>query len=1116
MEEAKQWIAEQSNPPFEAQVDIAQDELGLKAFFQTAKEAGMTDKEYEVYLQSIESSKQAAVVNQKDKALRQQKKELEQEWQLELSRERGVAQEELSSQPVYQAIHGIGADRLNRQDVEAIAQELGISLDDLPTQTGGRKLFATTKGESTIPVDVYAELHGYDDAVSMIEDMLTAPDYATQVERVANQRMAEKHGDINTLVDGINEARKSLHTDEQLSVLVMEVNALRKATKDKRLTPQLIRAAAREFIATLPLTSLTSAKLMQNHKRLAQQARSALKAGKTKEAASLKFQQVMNFEAFKQAQKVTKQIEAQRKKVSKYNRNRKTNNKMPNEALEAIRDILSQVNLSNRRGTKGKSAKKGVMDRKVDPVNLPDFLKTDGKKFWKDMTVGEWNEMVNVVEAIAHKGREVNKLRSQSKEQLVDEIGKGIYQQAEVNLKKSAKVMTEDRNRWTRMKQDAKELLSMALNMDTVLRIVDGFTDLGYVYTNTKGRIDRALAQGYHPGQVGYLRRQQAEAIKLSKLFDVWTADEKKSMHKSFKVDGLGERKINHKTLLAVLLNSGNEGNITAMLEGGNFTKQELNAIWRHASKKDWDFAQSVWDYLATFQPEIVEATKRRNNTVPEMVNGDAIKTLHGTYKGGYYPIRYDSTEAMSDVFHPDTAEKLINEVRFGSFTASHTADGHLKARSNPGVEQVSMDLFTLNTHVDQVIYDLEVGDAIADFYKVWFNENTKAAFRDHGAMHYWEYGELWLRDAITQEVGASNAIYRAARHLRTSFTASKLAFNVSVAVTQVAGLSQTSVVIGRKHMWKGIRTFLGAKWTGKDSVLNVVARQSGFMATRQENWNKDVLDAQKAMAEGTLLDRVTPGSSATFIRDTMFWGIKKMQMIVDMMTWLGGLSKGMEQFNGDYNKAVDYADRAVSRSQGSGVFTERTAFERGTIGKGVKQNELVRSFTPLISYFAAKYNIAYERTKQTKFTNPGNLAVWAWDMVTLYLVDALIAGILTGQVPFDDDDDESVGHWILAQGVSALAAGVPFAREAVSAARGFPAGGIGGAVAKYIGNAYDQVTQGDIDEALIKGTSNLMGVFFKWPSAAVNKIITNANNVSEGDDVTPQEWIFGSKYKGK
>jgi hypothetical protein len=132
------------------------------------------------------------------------------------------------------------------------------------------------------------------------------------------------------------------------------------------------------------------------------------------------------------------------------------------------------------------------------------------------------------------------------------------------------------------------------------------------------------------------------------------------------------------------------------------------------------------------------------------------------------------------------------------------------------------------------------------------------------------------------------------------------------------------------------------------------------------------------------------------------------MQQFVDTITWLGAKRQGLVMFEGDEKKSTAHADRMVARAQGSGNFHERTNFERGTINKGVRNTETVRAWSLFLSYFAAKVNVAYERTKKVNIhKNPMELINYPVDMAMLFAVEGVLAAIIREGLP--DDDDEAL-----------------------------------------------------------------------------------------------------------
>ena len=239
------------------------------------------------------------------------------------------------------------------------------------------------------------------------------------------------------------------------------------------------------------------------------------------------------------------------------------------------------------------------------------------------------------------------------------------------------------------------------------------------------------------------------------------------------------------------------------------------------------------------------------------------------------------------------------------------------------------------------------------------------------------------------------------------------------------------------------------------------------------------------------------------------FFMISRAQLVVDAATWLGAHNKAMAEFKGDTEKAGRFADRMVTRSQASGIFADRTMLERGTLNANVRQTELVRMWTALISYFIAKSNVAYERTRKTNFRNPGQVMSWAADMALLYTVEAILVGLLRGEFP-DDDDDESVAGFIAGETVNSILAGVPLVREFASEVKGFRGAGTFGAVRVAVGKTAKQLSQGEVDAALVKSANRLGGIFFKYPASQINKTGEAIDQALDGEETSALVYLMG------
>jgi len=290
--------------------------------------------------------------------------------------------------------------------------------------------------------------------------------------------------------------------------------------------------------------------------------------------------------------------------------------------------------------------------------------------------------------------------------------------------------------------------------------------------------------------------------------------------------------------------------------------------------------------------------------------------------------------------------------------------------------------------------------------------------------------------------------------------------------------------------------------------VVLDVSKISPFMATRESNWHKDIRDAQKQL-RFSLLDKLLPVNAAEFARMTFFYGIKKMQRVVDITTWIAAQRKAKQDGMSE-EQAVLFADRMVARSQASGIWGDRSALEQGTAGKGGKQTELLRAWTTFISYFIAKNNVFVERYRRTNFKNPASMINLLTDLALLFTVEAMVVSLLREGIPEDEEE------WVekaTTGTISGITGGIPFARDAVSAAQGFPPGSTIGRVTWDSAKLFIQGKRGDFDERFYRRAINLLGIFAHIPGGQIGKSGQAIYQASEDEETTMMEFLYGPGY---
>ena len=99
------------------------------------------------------------------------------------------------------------------------------------------------------------------------------------------------------------------------------------------------------------------------------------------------------------------------------------------------------------------------------------------------------------------------------------------------------------------------------------------------------------------------------------------------------------------------------------------------------------------------------------------------------------------------------------------------------------------------------------------------------------------------------------------------------------------------------------------------------------------------------------------------------------------------------------HGDAVSYADGVVENAQTSGFLRSLGDRARHPVGHDAPV-EFVRAWTALASYMIAKGNIAFERVRGTDYRSPVQVANLIGDLMLLFTVEAVLAGVIRGTLP--------------------------------------------------------------------------------------------------------------------
>jgi hypothetical protein len=1111
---------------------------------------GMSEAAYRTYQRQAQRSAREAeerlLKKAMDKVRRQRTKEYKAEYKAELE----IATEQLSQAREYVLINTLangapmsldgleveGDIRLNRQElIDTFGEDILRELDR--RNIGGKRPLWSDKGMS---VGEVAELFGFRNPQEMIDQLRGTRKLADAAREQAQARMDERYGDFLTDGSMEEEALAAVHNDQQVTTNVTELRHLtERAGGDTRaITARVYRYRAQEMLSRMRVKEAakphvflaaerTAARKAQEAFAKVQGARDATAA--LEQARIAKEQQVLNHYLYKESVKIRDMVEKGRERMMKYRKKSirdklRVPYKIDDQSgqrityIDRIDDLLDRFDF--RRRTEGQVRHNETLLKFVEDMRAagregelaisPEIMEKAERTHYSRLSVSELQGLFDTVANIDHLGRRANEVNTARGKRQLNAVIRELSDLVRTNIGTG------------RAKQDStvRTFFNNIFTMDTMLIEIDGGDEMGAAYDYLKYDIDQGMA------------KEQAMNVQLAEdmeqLFSAFTKKEMMDMHRRREVPGANGRPWSKAEILAVALNMGNADNIKRLMdpnahELNRLTTQQREALLDTLTKRDWDFVQSTWDYVNSYWDQIVEVEERRTGVRPKKVQAQPVTTKFGVYPGGYYPIKYDpGLTANASI---DQQSRWDEFVSAGRFTKAHTADGHLQARKDgANGRTLHLDMAPLFGHMRDVIRGIALSEAVDNAYRIMnTGGGLQNAMINAGRSDDFTKFNLWLDDVARGPVFNTDVVNSIARQIKTNFSLSRLAFNMKTVVLQATGLTQSAVVVGKKELAVAYQQYARNR---ARAVADVMAR-SEFMRERATSFQKDIMDFRnETQVRGPVVSQDEAATrnplqalmqtdagqrveaARNWLAQAGFWPMIKMQfLVVDVPTWLAAYNTGLQRFKGDDARAIQYADRLVARSQGSGFMADRSGFERGTLSPNTRQQDVIKVWTALQSYMLAKLNRAYirgyrgvreMRGADTLFGRAQIASRMAGDMMLLYMGEAAAMMLMYAWLS-DDDEPEDYLTFMMKETGAAVFGGVPFVREMWSGTQGFDTGGVIGATLKIPSTLIEQFWEqdGGLDRGGRRAAADAVGTLTGLPSTAALRAI---NGVLEFD----------------
>ena len=338
--------------------------------------------------------------------------------------------------------------------------------------------------------------------------------------------------------------------------------------------------------------------------------------------------------------------------------------------------------------------------------------------------------------------------------------------------------------------------------------------------------------------------------------------------------------------------------------------------------------------------------------------------------------------------------QQQMDQQLFGgrNYGSAQTRQGHLQQRSAGGLgTPLLLELSVTTDHVFNTVHDLAYRRAVLDVAKVIRHPTVVDAFERTVGRELYHQLKPWLQDVANEQQAPMGSVEGWARWARTSSSIMQMGYKVTTMLAQPMGITQTMELIGYKWTVIGLKEVYKNPMRLPDFVKETFARSS-FMAGRLQSFDRDVRDITKSLNRGGYFSWVQT------LRDKAFLPMGFMQMGVDLPSWWGAYSKGLQDFGGDETKAAEYADSIVRQAQGSGSTKDLARVQRGS--------ELARLFTLFYSYFNTFYNLGARSIRALRQDHsPAGIYRAANSALLLWFLPCILTELVAGRGPGDDED---------------------------------------------------------------------------------------------------------------
>jgi hypothetical protein len=1120
----------------------ANAEAKIELFFATAEEMGVSPREFQAYIELATRENDNARATLQRRIMKELTRERTVWWKERREEVRRDVAGEVHAEKVYQALAALQkGERPDGTPMPEDSQDLKISRESIVRRYGKDRLAALPKpwvytNDGGVDVEQVAELFGFTSGDELLLELAGAEKMDAKINRVTNERMKQRYGDMRN--DGqLEKQARQIVQDNRGAVLTLELQALAKkarqvrpfvqaAVKDREaeqrsaeraiaaalrnVAPlETVRAIAEARIAKMTVRTIKPHEFAVAARHAGDRAVEAAAAGKLEEALAEKQKQRLSVELYNAATAAIEEADKIRTYMNRFSEAgpRGRLGKAGDSYIDQVDALREKYEFIKRTGPQLRQRSTlvaWVAARMAEGHNVDDIpaetLEAAQQVNYTQVPIEKLREVRDAVKRIEHLARTKNRLLSDRRQRAFEKAKEDLVGSIERNSS-GRKMPIEFRRKEERQYSIASAFASHA-RIARLARALDGYVDAGPVWDYiirplneaadnevtrriTEGKAFTAIRDKHYPGS------QLAELAETKFIPQIGASLSKEGR-------------------LAVALNWGNETSRQRVLNqpGRPWNEAQVRAILDTLDQRDWLFVQDTWDYLNTFWQEISDKQQRVTGLRPEKVEAAPVVTRFGVFRGGYYPLAYDSrrTARAQQVQAASDASSLMQ----AAYVRQTTARGHIETRKENVELDIRLDLGVMFGHLDRVIHDLTHHEPLLDVARLLRDRQISQAIINAAGAPVYEQFTSVLTDIATGGKPGLNFMDRAANFLRTGTQIAQMGLSFWTALQQPLGLFNGAQRVGPKWVARGMKRWLRDAATFENTAEWIHAN-SKMMAARSRTATQDLADVRRSLQEpGGWFDLMVRKVSADkltqqSLADAFLWHIGQAQKVADIPTWLGAYEKAMaNEARGDEELAFRLADQAVLDSQGGGQIKDLAQVQRG--------GPVAKLFMTFFSYGVTIHNATADAIGQAKLSSPKSMARMMGHLSLIYLFPALGTVTLRQMFGKDEDDDylEQVGSEMLSTAMNTMV----FLRELGALARDDGSRGYAGpAGTRFFDTALrlgQQIKQGELDEPLWKSLNAVAGVLLKYPASQVQRSVDGWVALMEGRTSNPGVLLVG------